>query len=89
MKLLLTFLTIALFSFGANAEYNKKFTAEKCQAIYDAMSDKLNTESMYYYVEFGLTEYGGNYINQQKNFIEQTINMIGGLSNAYQTFCKD
>tara|TARA_B100001540_G_C15564359_1_gene531947 strand:- start:203 stop:364 length:162 start_codon:yes stop_codon:yes gene_type:complete len=53
------------------------------------MSDKLNTESMYYYVEFGLTEYGGNYINQQKNFIEQTINMIGGLSNAYQTFCKD
>ena len=30
MKLLLTFLTMALFSFGTSAEYNKKFTAEKC-----------------------------------------------------------
>ena len=45
MKLLLTFLTITLFSFGASAEYNKKFSAEKCKVLY-AMSDTLNTTFM-------------------------------------------
>ena len=34
MKLLLTFLTISLFSFGASAEYNKKFTVEQCDSLF-------------------------------------------------------
>ena len=34
MKLLLTFLTISLFSFGANAKYNAKLSKEACKKFH-------------------------------------------------------
>ena len=87
MKIILTFLTIALFSFGASAEYNKKFTAEKCKVLY-VMSDTLNTTFMSLFNKYGI-ENGGNFVGQQGEVLGEGIKMIASLSNAYQTFCKD
>ena len=87
MKIILTFLTIALFSFGASAEYNKKFTVEKCKVLY-VMSDTLNTTFMSLFNKYGI-ENGGNFVGQQGEVLGEGIKMIASLSNAYQTFCKD
>ena len=81
MKLLLTFLTITLFSFGASSEYNKKFTAEKCNDIY-ALSDNLNTKLMNLFYRYGIENdvafVGGNFFGQKGEVLKEGAKIIGG-----------
>ena len=76
MRLLLTFLTITLFSFGASAKYNFKLKEGDCTII----SDSASIQSYQYFKS--VNEGNAEKLEfWKKSLVETAI--------IYQAFCKD
>ena len=76
MKTLLTFLTIALFSFGANADYNAKLSKDACQRYgYSAL---LQSDNLLRNADEGNVEDSKYW---RKALVE--------TATIYNAFCKD
>ena len=76
MKLLLTFLTIVLFSFGAGADYNAKPLKDVCHRF--AYTAVLQSNTFYNYVDEGNVE-NANYYRK----------ILAETATIYNAFCKD
>ena len=78
MKILLTFLTIVMFNFGANAS-TQKFSEKRCADIIKfATYEYERIESLFF---------SGKSFN--KNLLDDARTQVSDYANIYQAFCKD
>ncbi len=88
MKTLLTFLTIILFSFGANGSpFNLNQDKQKCKNIGDLASESYFQFS--YYLDKTYNAKTPERLDKYNNFSKDFLDRAYKLANIYNTFCKD
>ena len=85
MKKLLSTLILFFFCFGANAEYNKKFSKKKCLNIFQSIQWWENEiKHGFKFTYKGSRDFKG----YSREDYELTMNHFNTLINLYKTFCK-
>ena len=84
MKTLITFITIVLFSFSSSAEYNKKFTAEKCNNLFGIgeIFTKATFEKTYELINDSMNPL-------KAELLEASLKLSTGFATLYEVYCKD
>ena len=85
MKLLLTFLTIVLFSFGANGKIN--MDKSSCVKLSSRASDSYFNFT--FYTNMRSNASSEKKINKYDNFSKNFLDRAYKLAILYQTFCQD
>ncbi len=86
MKIILTFLTIALFSFSANAEY---FKYNNCEDLKKRISEHLNKFLVYYSYTDGhrQNEVKESHKKEYEKLFKMELDVGNKLSNIYNVLC--